>query len=104
MPDPERGDGSGQGRVGAQFDEHRAAELGKGGLKPPAGRLGHRAEDLRGVGAGELRAVKAHQAAAQRKRRLDAGRARLVARARLPGWRQRLAKAWPDGVRLRRSR
>ena len=58
-------DGGGQGRVRAQFHEHRAAEFGKGGLETPAGRLGHRAEDARGVPHRELRAVDAYQALAR---------------------------------------
>ena len=45
----------------AQFHEHRAAQLGEGRLEAPGGRLGHRPQDARGVGARELRAVDAHE-------------------------------------------
>ena len=54
-------DGGGQGRVGAQLHEHRATQFGEGRLEAPGGRLGHRAEDARGVGTRELRAVDAHE-------------------------------------------
>ena len=54
-------DGGGQGRVGAQFHQHRAAQFGEGSLETPGGRLGHRAEDARGVRTRELRAVDAYE-------------------------------------------
>ena len=94
--------GGGQRGVRARFYEHRATQLGKSGLETPAGGLGYRAEDARGVAAREPRAVDAHQSSPGVEGFRVATQAQPAAPARLGGGRQRLPRAWPDGVRSRR--